>query len=56
MQDEPEARETDGVKPRERDTETSRPQQGGEGGTTRLGMEDGDNNDVPATGEGTRED
>jgi hypothetical protein len=32
-----------------RKTET-RPQQGGEGGTTRLGMEDGDNSDIPATG------
>lgn len=30
--------------------EESRPQQGGEGGTTRFGMEDGDNTDVPATG------
>lgn len=29
---------------------TTRPQQGGEGGTTRFGMEDGDNTDVPATG------
>jgi hypothetical protein len=28
----------------------SRPQQAGEGGTTRFGMEDGDNTDVPATG------
>ena len=28
----------------------SRPQKGGEGGTTRFGMEDGDNTDVPATG------
>ena len=28
----------------------SRPQQGGEGGTTRFGMEEGDNSDVPATG------
>ncbi len=28
----------------------TRPQQGGEGGTTRFGMEDGDNTDVPATG------
>jgi hypothetical protein len=28
----------------------SRPQQVGEGGTTRFGMEDGDNTDVPATG------
>ena len=28
----------------------SRPQQGGEGGTTRFGMEDGDNTDIPATG------
>jgi hypothetical protein len=28
----------------------SRPQKGGEGGTTRFGMEEGDNTDVPATG------
>nr|WP_295372332.1 hypothetical protein [uncultured Sphingosinicella sp.] len=28
----------------------TRPQQGGEGGTTRFGMEDGDNTDVAATG------
>jgi hypothetical protein len=28
----------------------TRPQRGGEGGTTRFGMEDGDNTDVPATG------
>lgn len=28
----------------------TRPQQAGEGGTTRFGMEDGDNTDVPATG------
>ena len=28
----------------------SRPQKAGEAGTTRFGMEDGDNNDVPATG------
>jgi hypothetical protein len=27
-----------------------RPQKGGEAGTTRFGMEDGDNSDVPATG------
>ena len=33
----------------------SRPQQAGEGGTTRFGMEDGDNTDTPATGDGTRE-
>ena len=30
--------------------ETSRPQKAGEGGTTRFGMEDGDNTDTPATG------
>lgn len=29
---------------------TTRPQQGGEAGTTRFGMEEGDNTDVPATG------
>lgn len=28
----------------------TRPQQGGEGGTTRFGMEDGDNTDIPVTG------
>ena len=28
----------------------SRPQQGGEAATTRFGMEEGDNTDVPATG------
>ena len=30
--------------------ETNRPQQAGEAGTTRFGMEEGDNTDVPATG------
>jgi hypothetical protein len=35
--------------------ETSRPQHAGEGGTTRFGMEDGDNTDTPATG-GPQED
>ena len=30
--------------------EGTRPQQPGEGGTTRFGMEDGDNTEVPATG------
>jgi hypothetical protein len=30
--------------------EASRPQKGGEAATTRFGMEDGDNTDVPATG------
>jgi hypothetical protein len=30
--------------------ENTRPQQGGEAGTTRFGMEEGDNTDVPATG------
>jgi hypothetical protein len=32
------------------DTPETRPQQAGEGATTRLGMEDGDNTDTPATG------
>ena len=35
--------------------EETRPQQGGEAATTRFGMEEGDNADVPATGEGTRD-
>ena len=30
--------------------ENTRPQQGGEAGTTRFGMDDGDNTDVAATG------
>ena len=33
----------------------SRPQRAGEGGTTRFGMEEGDNRDTPATGDGERE-
>ena len=37
-------------------SEESRPQKAGEAATTRFGMEDGDNTDVPATGDGTRED
>jgi hypothetical protein len=44
MQDENERRDGDSG------NEQTRPQQGGEGGTTRFGMEDGDNSDVPATG------
>ena len=40
------------------DTEESesRLQRGGEAETTRFGMEDGDNTDIPATGEGSPED
>lgn len=34
----------------------TRPQQGGEAETTRFGMEDGDNTDIPATGEGSQVD
>ena len=34
----------------------TRPQRAGEAGTTRFGMEDGDNTDTPATGDGQRED
>jgi hypothetical protein len=36
--------------------ETIREQQPGEGGTTRFGMEEGDNTDTPATGGPTEED
>lgn len=32
------------------DHSETRSQRAGEGGTTRFGMEDGDNTDVPATG------
>ncbi|HEX9933155.1 MAG TPA: hypothetical protein VGB08_09970 [Allosphingosinicella sp.] len=45
MQDGKEQRDGDGD-----GGDRSRPQQGGEGGTTRFGMEEGDNTDVPATG------
>ena len=38
-----------------RAAESTRPQQGGEAGTTRFGMEDGDDTDVPATGGPTSE-
>ena len=41
-----------GSKPAE---DAVRPQQGGEGGTTRFGMEEGDNTEVPATGGGAAE-
>lgn len=34
----------------------SRPQQGGEAATTRFGMEEGDNEDIAATGGVTQED
>lgn len=36
-------------------TESTRPQRGGEAATTRFGMEDGDNTDIPATGPATRD-
>jgi len=49
MQDGSERREGDGGEQPEGD-EATRPQQAGEGGTTRFGMEDGDNTDIPATG------
>jgi hypothetical protein len=39
----------DGKERPEAEGET-RPQRGGEAATTRFGMEDGDNTDVPATG------
>jgi hypothetical protein len=50
----------EGNEPRENQAsggqEETREQQAGEGGTTRLGMEDGDNTDVPATGGPTSDD
>ena len=45
-----EGRKTAEGTPPEESGDQTRPQQGGEGGTTRFGMEDGDNTDVPATG------
>ncbi len=35
--------------------ESTRPQRGGEAATTRFGMEDGDNTDIPATGPASRD-
>ncbi len=47
----PPANEHDDVRPEDRaGQESTRPQRGGEAGTTRFGMEDGDNTDIPATG------
>jgi hypothetical protein len=46
MQDGSERRDDEGAT----DEENSRPQKAGEAATTRFGMEDGDNSDVPATG------
>jgi hypothetical protein len=42
--------QADGSTGKDSGDEGSRPQQAGEAGTTRFGMEDGDNTDVPATG------
>lgn len=48
MQEDKQGGHAKGEQPsRERET---RLQQGGEGGTTRFGMEEGDNTDVPARG------
>ena len=38
------------TKPQGDQPSETRPQQAGEGDTTRFGMEDGDNTDMPATG------
>ena len=35
--------------------EPTRPQQGGEAETTRFGMQEGDNTDIPATGPANRD-
>ena len=50
MGDEGERRDEQREDPTRNAEEDSRPQQGGEAETTRFGMEDGDNTDVPATG------
>ena len=52
MNQEREGREAEG---QTRAEAASRPQKGGEAETTRFGMEEGDNTDVPATGWSTRE-
>jgi hypothetical protein len=46
MQEDPEPQHN----PNEDVEERTRPQRAGEAATTRFGMEDGDNTDVPATG------
>jgi hypothetical protein len=38
------------------DDESTRPQRGGEAATTRFGMEEGDNTDIPATGSAADDD
>lgn len=38
------------TKPQDDSSAETRPQEAGEGDTTRFGMEDGDNTDTPATG------
>jgi hypothetical protein len=50
MQDATERRDAGPEDARDADKAETRPQQAGEGGTTRFGMEDGDNTDVAATG------
>ena len=46
----------DGDKPQHSAEDETRPQRGGEAETTRFGMEDGDNTDIPTTGEGSQPD
>ena len=56
MQDKGKATDASGQEQGASKDQNSRPQQAGEAGTTRFGMEEGDNTDIPATGDGTRED
>lgn len=48
MQNDPKTNEKQQA--RDKNAAATRPQRAGEGGTTRFGMEDGDNTDVPSTG------
>ena len=50
MQDGQEGREGEGAGQGGNASGETRPQQGGEGATTRFGMEDGDNTDISTTG------
>jgi hypothetical protein len=50
MQEGSEPRHEEGAGRPEGSKENTRPQRAGEAATTRFGMEDGDNTDVPATG------
>jgi hypothetical protein len=50
MQENDQARESEQPDTPNSASPATRPQKGGEAATTRIGMEEGDNTDIPATG------